>query len=183
MEEFHPTVVHCAGEVNNSADALSRLPMKRKREDEIKWELRPERLRYSDYDDNGGSNNNNKPSAEEKIENQFIMFAKVMSEFDFELGDTDNLYPMATRSQAEFEDLYPLSLKRMREEQQADAELKKLISGATTSRERYQRYSYKKVEDVELIHDNGKILVPAAARNRVLDWYHEILVHPGMQRM
>ena len=35
MEEFHPTVVHCAGINNDSADALSRLPMKRKREDEI----------------------------------------------------------------------------------------------------------------------------------------------------
>ena len=180
MEEFHPTVVHCAGVENDSADALSRLLMKRKREDEIEWEPRPERLRYIDFDDNGGSNNNNKPSAEEKIESQFIMFAKVMSEFDFEPGDTDDLYPMATESQTEFEDLYPLSLKRMREEQQADEELKKLISDAIASRDRYQRYSYKEVEDVKLIHDNGKILVPAAARNRVLDWYHEILVHPGM---
>ena len=35
MGEFHPTVVHCAGIKNDSIDALSRLPMKQKREDEI----------------------------------------------------------------------------------------------------------------------------------------------------
>ena len=42
MEGFHPKVVYCAGVKIDSTDALLRLPTKLKREDEIKWEPRPE---------------------------------------------------------------------------------------------------------------------------------------------
>lgn len=41
MEKFHPTVVNCAGIDNDSDYALSCLPMKRKRDDELEWESRP----------------------------------------------------------------------------------------------------------------------------------------------
>ena len=44
-------------------------------------------------------------------------------------------------------------------------------------------YTYKSVEDVELIHKNNRILVPQSKRQRVLDWYHDILIHPGEKRM
>ena len=50
-------------------------------------------------------------------------------------------------------------------------------------RKKKAEYSYKKVEGVKSIHKNGKILVPKAARRRVLDWYHKILVHPGRDQM
>jgi hypothetical protein len=36
---------------------------------------------------------------------------------------------------------------------------------------------------VELIHDNGKILVPQQLWESVLEWYHLLLVHPGEKRM
>jgi hypothetical protein len=39
------------------------------------------------------------------------------------------------------------------------------------------------VEGVELIHDNGKILVPQQLWEIVLEWYHLLLVHPGEKRM
>lgn len=86
MEEFHPTVLHCAGIENDSADALSRLPMKRKREDEIEWEARPERLHYSNYNNTNATNS--KPREERKIETQFMMITKALVEIKFESGDT-----------------------------------------------------------------------------------------------
>ena len=47
MEEYQPKVIHTPGEKNLGADALSRLPMKRKREDEIEWEVPNPPLKYS----------------------------------------------------------------------------------------------------------------------------------------
>ena len=44
-------------------------------------------------------------------------------------------------------------------------------------------YTYKTVEDVELIHKNNQILVPRSKQQSVLDWYHDVLIHPGEARM
>jgi hypothetical protein len=44
-------------------------------------------------------------------------------------------------------------------------------------------YTYKVVEDVDLIHKNNRILVPQSKQQQVLDWYHDNLVHPGETKM
>ena len=43
--------------------------------------------------------------------------------------------------------------------------------------------SLKEVEGVDLVHKNNKIIVPDTLKDRVMDWYHDVLVHPGMTRM
>ena len=45
---------------------------------------------------------------------------------------------MATESKIEFKDLYPLSLKRIREDQENDEELQKGVLGAITKKQCYQ---------------------------------------------
>ena len=45
------------------------------------------------------------------------------------------------------------------------------------------RFTTKMVEGVDLVHTQDKILVPSTLKMRVLDWYHNILVHPGEKRM
>ena len=69
----------------------------------------------------------------------------------------------------------------MLDNQLADKELIDKVQKAL--RKKHKRYSYKEVKGVELIHNQGNILVPTAAQQRVLDWYHQSLVHPGYQRM
>jgi hypothetical protein len=44
-------------------------------------------------------------------------------------------------------------------------------------------YSKVKLEDESLISHKGKILVPAALQDRLIDQYHRLLNHPGMTRM
>ena len=39
------------------------------------------------------------------------------------------------------------------------------------------------VEGIELVHKNNRILVPQSKQQSVLDWYHDILIHPGEKRM
>ena len=41
----------------------------------------------------------------------------------------------------------------------------------------------KSIEGENLIHPDGKIYIPPALQQRVLDWYHTMLVHPGDTRM
>ena len=111
-----------------------------------------------------------------------MAMTKVMSHNSFEDGDFDEtLYPVSTRAQQEVEDRFPLSCKRMQDDQLSDVKLMKTVKKSIDKKEK--KYSYKKVEEVELVHKDGKILVPPAARPRVLDWYHQHLVHPGIERM
>ena len=121
MEEFHPTKVHFSGIENDSADAISSLSMKQKWQDKIKWEPQSERLRYSNYDNADATNS--KPRAERKIKTQFMIITKALVELNFEPGDTEELLPVATGSQSEFEDLYPLNVKCMRKDQEKYEEL------------------------------------------------------------
>jgi len=41
----------------------------------------------------------------------------------------------------------------------------------------------KQLDGVDIVHLNGKILVPNSLNQRVLNWYHIILVQPGVQRL
>ena len=113
LEEFHPKVVHISGEANTAADGLSRLEMKRKKWEETEWEEPKPRLRYSDYDDN---------EADGKKEDIMMTMTKVLTEQGADENDFDDvLLPVSTRSLSEFNNTYPLSIKRMRDDQLADA--------------------------------------------------------------
>lgn len=56
MEEYNPKVIYTPGELNLSANALSRLPMKQKSSDEVKWEVPNPPLKYS-YLEGGAKEN------------------------------------------------------------------------------------------------------------------------------
>ena len=79
---------------------------------------------------------------------------------------------------------YALDLKSMREAQLNDERLNEIVKKHLSSNGNNDTvYTYKPVEDVELIHQNNQILVPQSKQQRVLDWYHDILIHPGKKRM
>ena len=60
-----------------------------------------------------------------------------------------------------------------------DADIKLQTKVKTDGVWKSDRYTTKAVEGVELIHNNGKILVPVSLQERVLEWYHLLLlVHP-----
>ena len=75
---------------------------------------------------------------------------------------------------SEIEDCdYALDLKSIREAQLDDKALMKLVKQHIASNGRDDTiYTYKSVEDV-----------PQSKQQRVLDWYHDILIHPGEKRM
>jgi hypothetical protein len=44
------------------------------------------------------------------------------------------------------------------------------------------RYELTKIERTAVLTLNGKIFIPTAIRNPVIDWYHQYLCHPGAMR-
>ena len=102
------------------------------------------------------------------------------SEFEEDGFDDDDVMTMAEVDESS----YPLDLKLMRETQLNNEELIRIVKNHLSGSGKNDTvYTYKAVEDVELIHKNNRILVPRSKQQSVLDWYHTILVHPGEKRM
>ena len=67
--------------------------------------------------------------------------------------------------------------------QQQDKVLQVHIKEELNKRPNGTLYTTKEVEGVYLIHKNNKIIVPPTLQERVMEWYHTILIHSGEKRM
>ena len=61
--------------------------------------------------------------------------------------------------------------------QQKDRELIKMVTKTKSD------YQTVEIEDEDLITHNGKVMVPEALQDRLVEQYHSLLNHPGMTRM
>ena len=84
------------------------------------------------------------------------------------------------QKQKEREEIYPLSYLEMGQAQSKDKELLKLVS------EKPNIYLFKTFysagKTFELIVKNDKIVIAKEQQQRVVDWYHNFLGHPGINR-
>jgi len=85
------------------------------------------------------------------------------------------LFPMASERELK-DDAFPLAPDLIQYYQEKDSQLQE-------ESKQGKHFTLKEIEGVELIHENGKIRIPEALKDRVLDWYHQMLVHPGETRM
>ena len=102
-----------------------------------------------------------------------------MSQCDFEVDDFDDkyLYPMA--AEKEFADSqFPLCIRRMKQHQDEDTSIQKLIKKTKTD-----RYNITEVEGLFLVHDHNRIFVLMSMSDKVLQWYHLLQVHLGEKIM
>lgn len=76
----------------------------------------------------------------------------------------------------------PVHYKLLQAEQQKD---KALLSLARASPESFSVQSFHGggVKRTLICHNKTKIVVPKTLRQRLIQWYHEMLCHPGMNRM
>ena len=169
LEEFHSQFKHVAGIDNDAADALSRLDLIDKSSDRINWKPKLPKLKYIDNTKN-------------------IIFCKYMNSMDFE-EDVDNerrdILNTMSDATAYIADAYnyefALDVKMFQENQRNDKKIKKQAKLALN--DQTSTVSLKDIEGVELVHKNNKIVVPDTLKEQVMDWYHDVLVHPGMTRM
>ena len=103
------------------------------------------------------------------------------SNFNEDGFDCDNNILMTA---SENNSSYPLDLQSMQTAQLNDESLVNMVDSHITSNSTSSTtYTYKSVEGLELIHKNNRILVPQSKQQVVLEWYHNILIHPGEKRM
>ncbi len=104
--------------------------------------------------------------------------AYVMSTMPHEETYDEFAYEMLIADEdIEEETEFPLSPKVIEKYQKKDTELQ------NKAKENKDKYKTIKLEGVSLIGRNGKVAVPNALQDRLVDTYHTLLQHPGMTRM
>ena len=79
------------------------------------------------------------------------------------------------------EEPFPLDLERVAHEQNEDKQLRGVVKGIP--RHLKAEMKLKVINDVEVQTYKDKIYIPASLREKVLNWYHHYLQHPGASRM
>ena len=153
IKEYNPTFVHVKGTENVVADALSRL------------------------------DKTNKQSALEATDKpiQPNSLAKAISclirDKSIPIPDPRNRYEMAqcfATDKERKQESFPVNPALIAEYQQKQK--RKLMRDP---KYKYDKLTQGKVEGHHLLHYNGKIVVPPALQERVINWYHYYLQHPG----
>ena len=181
LQEYNPDVRYIKGEENTVADAISRLDYCPKTnphpEDELddggEWKHNFEHVKWNnmmtlmshyqhkeDVDDNEG------------IVAEGPRYKEVLAHvFQVQKEEEDNIYPVTTQEIADA--------------QRADPKLKKLFK-----RPDYERgIKPVQVDDETILVKTTKsssrirFVIPDALQNKVLQWYHHYLQHPGRDRM
>ena len=75
--------------------------------------------------------------------------------------------------------MYPLNFKLIQKEQVRDT---KLIDFAEKRPEYTLEAFHGGGKSSQLLCKNGKIVIPQSLQQRVVDWYHTMLCHPGKTR-
>ena len=79
------------------------------------------------------------------------------------------------------EEPFPLDLKRVAHEQNGDKQLQGIVKGIP--RHLKAEMKPKVINDVEVQTYKDKIYIPISLQEKVLNWYHHYLQHPGASRM
>ena len=73
---------------------------------------------------------------------------------------------------------FPIGFGILHRHQRADKQLLKDLLA-----DKYHLQSFRRgAEAIELVCHRGKIVVPAKLQKRVVEWYHQVLLHPGITR-
>ena len=122
--------------------------------------------------------NTDAESTDEPVGKQMSYCMAIMPSVDL---DEDETYEVSfadliTKEDIE-EEAFPLSPKVIAKYQRKDKELRKKALRASSA------YNMIKLEGVDLIAKHGKVIVPQALQERLVASYHDLLQHPGMNRM
>jgi hypothetical protein len=116
------------------------------------------------------------------IKGEKNVVADALSRLDIEFKESDEIVMDEPNKELSYmnsgeaiSEEFPMQPELIKKYQDKDPDLQKKAKNA--------KFSTQKVENVELIHYDGKIFIPKPLRQRIINWYHQFLVHPGKTRM
>ena len=151
LEEYGPEVVYIKGIHNTVADAISRL--------DFTPALPPQR---------------------EECQN-WMTFTKRYCKFLHGTSDhysgKQHLESMSQvfANRSEEDEIYPLTVKEIAEEQRKDKTLRALKDE--------DKYKVLLIENIEVLCKDEKLVIPKSLQARTVAWYHHYLQHPGHSRL
>ena len=157
LEEYGPELIYIKGPDNVVADALSRL------------DLLPE-LPRSDGDTpttHHGRDHVARGQSACPKNTPNVQIRDYMQLYRAELPD----------------DSYPLRMDRIEKEQRKDRVLLQKLNKDNSYTRQKVRGGTRRTPSHEIIMKNGKIVVPLTLKRRLMGWYHDMLMHPGITRM
>ena len=151
LEEYGPEIVYIKGIDNTVADAISRLDF------------------------------NPTPTTQRKECQNWMTFTKRWCKLSNSTAQSNSTkhhiesmnYVFANRS--DDEEIYPLTVKEIRAEQQKDKEIRSFKND--------KNYETLLIENTEVLCREGKLVIPKSLQHRVVSWYHHYLQHPGHSRL
>ena len=88
---------------------------------------------------------------------------------------------------SEEEEIYPLTVKEIKEAQEIDKTLLKSfildLDKCLLKTQHNEKYNILLVENMHVLCKDGKIVIPQSLQNRAVSWYHHYLQHPGSTRL
>ena len=96
------------------------------------------------------------------------------------MSERENLFPLAAEEQIA-EQKVPMSPDMIRDHQEKSNDLQKRPE--KDKKFKTNIFTYKLVENVELVNKNGFIYVPNTLKEGITDWSHCMLCHPGEKRL
>ena len=97
-----------------------------------------------------------------------------------EMNEKEKLFPLAAEEQL-VERKISMAPDMIRDHQGKSKDLREQLE--KDKKQKSNRFIYKSVENVKLIHKNGLIYVPETLTEGIIDWYHCMLCHPGEKRL
>ena len=183
MEEYGPTIIYIKGIHNTVADAISRL--------DYDPRVNPDSYCHfmSHLEDAYGQMAS--PVKWKMMVNELVNYSTILSEdtLFYEACDTPSYSFASVRAATSFvyasrsddEEIFPLTIMEIADCQRSDKTLKGFFKPG--GEKLLKHYSLRVVEDVEVLCEGDKIVIPAKLQTRAIQWYHHWLQHPGHTRL
>ena len=184
LEEYNPEIIYIKGVDNTVADALSRL------EYDLSKHVKDlsAHTRYCHMvtllthymQERGGDSEvrENVPLPEADTKGTYAQSHDV---FVPDITTVNDVFMSVEGSE---EEIYPPTIDEIAQTQRSDRILKKYFTSTLKGKEHNKDFSVNVIDETDVIvYKNKRLVVPTPLQDKVVQWYHHYLMHPGHTRL
>ena len=180
LEEYGPEITYIKGITNTVADALSRLEYDPSQN--VKDLSYNERYCYMAILLSHYMSKHGEESTDDMYVNSHLQVAHSVTDEKDHMSIKD----LFDQTNSENEEVFPITISEIHDEQKKDSSLKHYFKSDTAKKKHKlnKDYSLRVVDDIDVVmHQNKCLVIPVVFQQKVIDWYHHYLQHPGHTRL